>query len=146
MRRHGLHSLVVPVFCCLACASVTVQRLEPATPRKTNVDEIAILTAFPSSYRALGRIEVRDRGLRRSEAQLRRKLLAAAADLGAEAVVLEATTTRRAVGGFWNPFLLYDDPVVAGVAIVSHDDSPAASDPPERGAAEPPAAQPPSIP
>jgi Holliday junction resolvasome RuvABC ATP-dependent DNA helicase subunit len=78
-----------------------------------------VLTAFPSAaYRAIGRIQVRDRGLGRTEAQLRRKLIAAASELGADAVVLDRSSTRRSVGSLLEPFVLYDDLLVSGVAIV----------------------------
>jgi sugar phosphate isomerase/epimerase len=104
------------------CASVAVDRyVRPergARAARTAADVVLLDEAPASPNTALARIEVRDRGLGRSVERLRRKLASAAAELGADAVVLEPTTTRRSIGGSPYPIGLYDDRVVAGTAIV----------------------------
>jgi hypothetical protein len=117
----------------LACASVSIQRLEPATTQRAPTTGVILLHGFPSTpYQALARIEVRDRGLGRSAAALRAKLMDAASQLGANAVVLEPTSTRRSVGGSPGPIGLYDDVVFAGTAIVHQPSNPVASQVPRR--------------
>ena len=99
----------------MACASTNVQWLERRALPPRLASSIAILETAPTRpYRGLARIEVRDRGLGRSEERLRKKLIAKAADLGADAVITEPAVTRRAFG--W--FVLFDDKVLAGTAVV----------------------------
>ena len=103
----------------LGCTSVSVQRLEPRGSAIKPADTVAILDEVPSvPYRALARIEVRDRGRGRSAARLREKLIATASKLGANAVVLESPSTYRSL--FVAPWVVshYDDLMVSGLAIV----------------------------
>ena len=117
--RFGAPALLSAILSS-ACASVTILPLDPAPPPMTDPSRIAVLDDFPSTpYRAIARIQVRDWGIGRTEAFLRRQLLATAAELGAEAVVLERPSTRRTFGGYPGPFGLYDDLLVAGTAIVA---------------------------
>lgn len=116
----GLAFLAVLVLTFnLGCASVSIQRFEPLAAAGRPAESVAVLDELPSvPYRAIARIEVRDRGLGRSSAQLRDKLIATAATLGANAVVLESPSTPR--GLFIAPGVvsLYDDLMVAGLAII----------------------------
>ena len=99
----------------MACASTNVQWLERRALPPQPVSSIAVLETAPARpYRGLARIEVRDRGLGRSEERLRKKLMAKAAEIGADAVITEPVVTRRAFG--W--FVLFDDKVLAGTAVV----------------------------
>jgi hypothetical protein len=78
-----------------------------------------VLHELPSGpYRAIARIEVRDRGLGQSAAQLRQKLIAAAARIGANAIILDPASTRRSVGAAPGGIGLYDDLVVSGLAVI----------------------------
>src|SRR5687768_10845614 len=113
-RLHGLllfgSATLLSAILSSACASVTMLPLDPAPPPMTEPSRIAVFEDFPlTPYRAIARIQVRDWGLGRTEARLRKQLLAAAAELGAEAVVLERTSTRRTFGGYPGPFGVYDD-------------------------------------
>ncbi len=101
------------------CATIVVERIGSAAPAARSASEVRLLDAWPAEpYRSIARIEVRDRGLGRSPERLRAKLVAAAAGLGADAVVLDLEGTRRAVAGVPGHIGIYDDPVVAGTAIV----------------------------
>lgn len=109
------------ILCALAgfaCASVDIQRLDPVVRPSRPASEVAVLEELPAGpHRLLARIEVRDRGRGRSARALREELLGAAAELGADAVVFEDPANRRSIGGAPGPIGLYDDLVVAGIAI-----------------------------
>ena len=103
----------------LGCASVSIQRFEPADIAVMPAVSLAILKELPSvPYRAIARIEVRDRGLGRSSAELRDELIATALGLGANAVVLESLSTPRSLFVAPGVVSLYDDLVVSGLAII----------------------------
>jgi hypothetical protein len=119
-RPRGLPVLAVLVLTLnLGCASVSIQRLEPLDTTTEPADSVAILNEIPAvPYRALARIEVRDRGRGRSAAQLREKLIATASSLGANAIVLESPSTRRRLFVFPGLVSHYDDLMVSGLAII----------------------------
>ena len=102
----------------LACATVSVQRLEPKVSLPQPTERVLLLEEAPSiPYRALARIEVRDRGRGVSVETLRAQLAEAASKLGADAVVLEPTSTPRGVFVIPGIISVYDDLMVAGTAI-----------------------------
>lgn len=103
----------------LACATVSVQRLEPKVSLPQPTEQVLLLEEIPPTtpYRALARIEVRDRGRGVSVETLQAQLVEAASELGADAVVLEPTSTPRGVFVIPGVISLYDDLMVAGTAI-----------------------------
>ena len=102
----------------LACATVAVQRLEPKVSLPQPTERVLLLEELPSTpYRALARIEVRDRGRGVSVETLQAQLVEAASKLGADAVVLEPTSTPRGVFVIPGVISVYDDLMVAGTAI-----------------------------
>lgn len=117
MRSHPLVALAL--VAALGCRSVVVTPFERLERSARPVSAVAVLKEAPSApYRALARIDVRDRGLGRTPSQLRAKLVAAAAGLGADAVVVEDVRTQVSVGGSPQPVGLYDEAIVSGTAIV----------------------------
>ena len=102
----------------LACATVSVHRFEPKASLPQPTERVLLLEELPSTpYRALARIEVRDRGRGVSVETLQAQLVEAASKLGADAVVLEPTSTPRGVFVIPGVVSLYDDLTVAGTAI-----------------------------
>lgn len=122
MRRRLL--LLAGFAALLACASLNpsseVLRLDPAQHPPRQAEDVAILEAFPADrgYTSLARIQVTDGGWEESRAKMIERLRAQAGPLGADAIVVEETTTRRrsvmtCVGGG-----RFSERVLAGTAIV----------------------------
>jgi hypothetical protein len=108
----------------LACASLDpssgVLRLDPAEHPPRPAEEVAVLDAFPSDrgYSALARLQVTDGGWEESRAKMIARLRDLAGPLGAEAIVVEETTTRRRSVMTFLGGGRFSERVLVGTAIV----------------------------
>lgn len=123
MARRGVSMkrlLLALLGSALACAPVTeVTRLDPGRYPARPAAAVEVLEAFPSDrpYTSLARVEISDGGWEESRAEMVARVRTEAARVGADAVVVEPTTTRRLTGASVQGFGRYNERVVYGTAI-----------------------------
>jgi hypothetical protein len=123
LMRRLLVGILAVAGACASAPSTNVMRLDPAPHRARPAEDVAVLEALPDgrAYTSLARIEVSDACMEQERAAMVARVRKEAAALGADAIVVERTTTRRGTSGagaLFGRLSRCDERVVAGTAIV----------------------------